>query len=57
MTDAHRLDCEKQAADCRFVVQSENESEAIDLAREHMKTVHGRDYTADELRDEHMEVV
>ncbi|MFC4248136.1 DUF1059 domain-containing protein [Natribaculum luteum] len=57
MAKAHRLDCEKEAADCRFVIQSENESEAVELARSHMKEVHGQDFTDDELRAEYMETV
>ena len=57
MATAHKLDCEAAAADCRFIVQSENEAEAIELAREHMKEVHGKDFTDDELRTEHLQVV
>jgi predicted small metal-binding protein len=57
MTDAHRLDCENQTADCRFIVQSENEAEAIELAKNHMRDVHERNYTDDELRDEHLQTV
>lgn len=57
MTQAHKLDCEAAEADCRFVIQSENESEAIELAREHMLEVHGQDYTNEELREEHLQVV
>lgn len=57
MTEAHRLDCEKQAADCRFIVQSEDEDEAIELAKKHMRDVHGREFTDDELRREHLETV
>lgn len=57
MTEAHRLDCEKQAADCRFVVQSEDEAEAVELAKNHMRDVHGREFTDDELRREHLETV
>ncbi|WP_254766808.1 DUF1059 domain-containing protein [Salinilacihabitans rarus] len=57
MTQAHRLDCEKEAADCRFIVQSEDETEAVELARSHMREVHGQDYTDDELRQEYMETV
>lgn len=57
MATAHRLDCEKQAADCRFIIQSENEDEAIELARSHMKDIHGQEYTDDELRSEHLETV
>lgn len=55
MTTAHRLDCENEAADCRFIVQSE--AEAIELARNHMRAVHGETYTDDELRAEHIRVV
>ena len=57
MASAHKLDCEAAAADCRFIIQSENEAEAIELAKKHMKEVHGQDYTDDELRTEHLEVV
>lgn len=57
MTKAHRLDCEKAAADCRFIIQSEDEEEAIELAKSHMKEVHGQDFTNDELRREHVETV
>ncbi|MBX0297972.1 DUF1059 domain-containing protein [Haloarcula nitratireducens] len=57
MAQAHKLDCESAAADCRFIIQSENEAEAIELARDHMKEVHGKDYTDDELRTDHLQVV
>lgn len=57
MTQAHRLDCEAAAADCRFVIQSENEDEAVELAKNHMRDIHGKDYTDDELRREHLQVV
>lgn len=57
MTTAHKLDCESAAADCRFVIQSENEAEAIELAREHMKEVHGREFTDEELRMDHLQEV
>lgn len=57
MADAHKLDCESVSDTCRFIIQSENEEEAVELARNHMKEVHGNEFTDDELRDEHMEVV
>ena len=57
MASAHKLDCEAAAADCRFIIQSENEAEAIELAKRHMKEVHGQDYTDEELRTEHLLVV
>jgi predicted small metal-binding protein len=57
MTEAHRLDCEAAAADCRFIVQSEDEAEAIELAKRHMKDIHGQEYTDKELRTEHLQVV
>lgn len=57
MTKAHRLDCEKEVSDYRFIVQSEDEKEAIQLAKSHMKEVHERNFTDDELRHEHMETV
>lgn len=43
--------------DCQFVVQSEDENEALELARNHMKNVHGTEYTDDELRSEYLQVV
>lgn len=57
MPQAHRLDCEKEAADCRFIVRSEDESEAIELAKNHTRDVHGKEYTDDDLQHEHMETV
>ena len=57
MAQAHKLDCEKEAADCRFIIQSEDEDEALELAQKHMQEVHGQDFTADELRSEYMEAV
>ncbi|GAB3677244.1 DUF1059 domain-containing protein [Halopiger thermotolerans] len=57
MAQAHRLDCENAAADCRFIIQSEDEDEAVELARNHMKEVHGQEYTDDDLRREHMQTV
>lgn len=57
MGDAHKLDCEAVSNDCRFIIQSENEREAIDLAKTHMMDVHGKDLTEEELRQEHLQVV
>lgn len=57
MASAHKLDCEAAAADCRFIIQSENEDEAIELAKRHMSEVHGKEYTDDELRTDHLQVV
>ncbi|MCU4740567.1 DUF1059 domain-containing protein [Halobacteria archaeon AArc-m2/3/4] len=57
MAQARKLDCESVSADCRFIIQSENEDEAIELAKKHMKDVHGKDFTDDELREEHLQVV
>ena len=57
MASAHKLDCEAAAADCRFIIQSEDEAEAIELAKKHMKEVHGQDYTDEELQTEHLKVV
>lgn len=57
MEQAHRLDCEAAVADCRFVVQSEDEAEAVELARNHMRSVHGREFTDEELRREHLKIV
>ncbi|WP_227356007.1 DUF1059 domain-containing protein [Haladaptatus salinisoli] len=57
MAQAHRLDCEAAEADCRFIIQSENEEEAVELAKTHMRDVHGKDYTDEELRSEHLKIV
>ena len=57
MAQAHKLDCEAAAANCRFVIQSEDEAEAIELAKRHMRDVHGQDYTDEELRSEHLKIV
>ena len=57
MAKARKLDCEAAAADCRFIIQSENEEEAVELAKKHMKDVHGQEYTNEELREEHLQVV
>jgi predicted small metal-binding protein len=57
MAEAYKLDCESEAVDCRFIIQTENEPEAIELAKNHMREDHGREYTEAELRDEHLQVV
>ncbi len=57
MTDAHKLDCESAAADCRFIIQSEDEKEAVELAKTHMKEVHDQELTDDELRSDHLQTV
>ncbi|MBX0297260.1 DUF1059 domain-containing protein [Haloarcula nitratireducens] len=57
MAQAHKLDCEAAAANCRFIIQSEDEAEAIELAKRHMRNVHGQDYTDEELRSKHLKIV
>jgi predicted small metal-binding protein len=57
VAQAHRLDCETAAVDCRFIIQSENEDEAVELAKNHMREVHGKDYTDEVLRGEHLQIV
>lgn len=57
MTDAHKLDCESAESDCRFIVQSEDEGEAVELAKTHMQEVHGKELSGDELRGEYLQVV
>lgn len=57
VTQAYRLDCEATVADCRFVVQSEDEAEAVELAKGHVRAVHGKDYSTEELRSEHLKIV
>lgn len=57
MAHAHRLDCEAAAADCRFIIQSENEEEAIDLARKHMSEVHRQEFSDEELQSDWLETV
>lgn len=57
MAQAHKLDCEAAQSGCRFIVQSEDEEEAIQHARDHMKSVHDRDLSEDELRSEYLQTV
>jgi len=57
MQHAHKLDCESAENDCRFVVQSEDEGEAIELARNHMKEIHGKEYTDEDLRSNYLQTV
>lgn len=57
MPEAHKLDCEAAASDCRFIVQSEDQGEAIRLAKDHMKEVHGQEFSDDQLRDDYLQVV
>jgi len=57
MADAYTLDCESEAVDCRFIIQSENEAEAIELAKNHMREDHGQNYSDEELREQHLQVV
>ncbi|SIS06583.1 DUF1059 domain-containing protein [Natronorubrum thiooxidans] len=57
MADAHKLDCESVSDTCRFIIQSENEEEAVELAKKHMKEVHGQEVADDELREEHLQIV
>ncbi|WP_101294462.1 DUF1059 domain-containing protein [Halegenticoccus soli] len=57
MAQAHNLDCEAAAVGCRFIIQSEDEAEAIELAKRHMRDVHGKDCSDEELRSEHLRIV
>lgn len=57
MVQAHKLDCEDSANDCRFIIQSENQAETIELAQKHMREIHGQEYAEDELREEHLQIV
>lgn len=56
MARAYKLDCEAASNDCRFIIQSENEEEAISPARVHVEELHGRDVTEEALWDEHLQV-
>ena len=57
MAHAHKLDCESAENECRFIIQSENETEVVELAREHMQDVHGKEFSEDELRSDYLEAV
>jgi predicted small metal-binding protein len=57
MTEAHKLDCESVSDSCRFIIQSEDEQEAVELAKNHMKQIHDQELTDDELRNEHLQTV
>jgi len=57
MSQTYKPDSESEAAGCRFIVHSENEPEAIELARKRRWAVHGQDYSDHELRKVHLQVV
>ena len=57
MSDAHKLDCESVSDTCRFIIQSENQDEAVELAKQHMKEIHGQDLSTEELQNDHLQVV
>lgn len=57
MAHAHKLDCEAAENDCRFIIQSEDEREVIELAQDHMKETHGKDYSEVDLREQHLQQV
>ncbi|ELY43759.1 DUF1059 domain-containing protein [Natronorubrum tibetense] len=57
MVEAHKLDCESVSDTCRFIVQSEDEDEAVELAKNHMAEIHGQELTSEELRDKHLQIV
>ncbi|NGM68370.1 DUF1059 domain-containing protein [Natronolimnobius sp. AArcel1] len=57
MSKAHKLDCESVSDTCRFIIQSENETEAIELAQKHMRESHDQDLTEDELQQDHLQIV
>ena len=57
MVEAHKLDCESVSDTCRFIVQSEDEAEAVELAKNHMSDIHGQELTSEELRDKHLQIV
>ena len=57
MAKAHKLDCESVSDECRFIIQSENEEEAVELAQKHMREVHGTDLSDEELQEDHLQVV
>lgn len=48
MTRTRRLDRESAAADCRFIIQSESEDEAIELGENHVREVHSQGYADDD---------
>lgn len=57
MAQAHKLDCEAAQSGCRFIIQSENEEEVVTHAQAHMKEVHERDLSEEELRNEYLQQV
>ena len=57
MAQAHEPDREAAAADRRFIIRSEDEAEAIELANRHMRNVHGQDYPDEERRSNHLKIV
>lgn len=57
MAHAHKLDCESVENDCRFIIQSEDEDETLELAQKHMRETHGKELTVDELRQQYLQTV
>ena len=57
MAQVHELGRGSAAAGCRFVIRSEDEAEAIERAKRHVRDVHGQDYTDEELRSDHLKIV
>ncbi len=57
MAQAHKLDCESVSDTCRFIIQSENEEEAVELAQKHIQEVHEQEMTDEELREDHLQIV
>lgn len=57
MAHAHKLDCESVENDCRFIIQSEDEDETLELAQKHMRETHGKELTVDELRQQFLQTV
>ena len=57
MTQARRLDRDVTATDRRYITRSENEDEAVDLAKAHVRDVHWKEYTVEELRSKYAQIV
>lgn len=57
MPKAYKLDCGSETGDCRFIIQSENKKETMELAQKHTREHDSQDYSEDELQKEHLQVI
>ena len=57
MSQAHMHESESEAADRRFIIQSVDESGAIELVRNQMRRGHGSNYTENDHSKKNFQAV